>query len=155
MARLLIAAIVLAAAITLYGLFDCLLRDRGLVRVLPKPVWAIIILLVPILGFVLWFFLGRGSDGAPSATPRRSGPSAPDDDEDYLRQVARDVELNKHHPGPAAPPADTQKTDDDSANGPSHGDDVADSDRADEGTPDVPGASGGDPRRGDGRGHTN
>lgn len=155
MARLLIAAIVLAAAITLYGLFDCLLRDRGLIRVLPKPVWAIIILVVPILGFVLWFFLGRGSDAAPTAAPRRSGPSAPDDDEEYLRKIARDVELNKHHPGPAAPPENEQKpaqsSDDGSADGSSPADDTADSDHPGEGTP---GASG-DPRRGDGRGHTN
>lgn len=100
MARLLIAAIVLAAAVTLYGLFDCLLRDRGLVRVLPKPVWAIIILVLPVLGFVLWYIFGRGSEDKPSQAPRRRGPTAPDDDEDYLRKVDRDVKLGKHAPEP-------------------------------------------------------
>lgn len=98
MARLLIAAIVLAAAVTLYGLFDCLLRDRGLVRVLPKPVWVLIILFIPVLGFVLWYIFGRGSDGTTTTPARRRGPSAPDDDDDYLRQVDRDVKLGKHAP---------------------------------------------------------
>ena len=106
MARLLIAAIVLAAAVTLYGLFDCLLRDRGLVRVLPKPVWALIILFIPVLGFVLWYLLGRGSENKPSGGARPRGQVAPDDDPDYLRQVDRDVKLGKH-----APPA--QGLDDD------------------------------------------
>lgn len=107
MARLLIAAIVLAAAVTLYGLFDCLLRDRGLVRVLPKPVWALIILLLPVLGFVMWYIFGRGSEAKPSQAPRRSGPTAPDDDEDYLRKVDRDVKLGKHAPE-ATKPEDTK-----------------------------------------------
>ena len=98
MARFLIAAIVLAAAVTLYGLFDCLLRDRGLIRVLPKPAWALIILFIPVLGFVLWYLFGRGSEGRPASAPRPRGQVAPDDDEDYLRQVDREVQLGKHAP---------------------------------------------------------
>ncbi|WP_309130521.1 PLDc N-terminal domain-containing protein [Brevibacterium sp.] len=109
MARLLIAGIVLAAAITLYGLFDCLLRDRGLVRVLPKPVWALIILLIPLLGFGLWYVFGRGTEDKPT-TPPRSGPTAPDDDPDYLRKVARDVQFGKHVPR-TPEPEDTANTD--------------------------------------------
>lgn len=98
MARFLIAAIVLAAAVTLYGLFDCLLRDRGLIRVLPKPAWALIILFIPVLGFVLWYLFGRGSEGKSASPSRPRGQVAPDDDEDYLRQVDREVQLGKHAP---------------------------------------------------------
>lgn len=115
MARLLIIAAVLATAITLYGLFDCLLRDRGLIRVLPKAAWAIIILLVPVIGFVLWYLFGRGSEDRPSASPRRSGPTAPDDDEDYLRKVARDVRMDKNRPATPEPEDETpgdEKSDD-------------------------------------------
>ena len=101
MARLLIAAIVLAAAVTLYGLFDCLLRDRGLIRVLPKPAWALIILFIPVLGFILWYLFGRGSEDKPNRGTRPRGQVAPDDDPDYLRQVDREVKLGKH-----APPAE-------------------------------------------------
>ena len=101
MARLLIAAIVLAAAVTLYGLFDCLLRDRGLIRVLPKPAWALIILFIPVLGFILWYLFGRGSEDKPTRGIRPRGQVAPDDDPDYLRQVDRELKLGKH-----APPAE-------------------------------------------------
>ncbi|WP_453985708.1 PLDc N-terminal domain-containing protein [Brevibacterium casei] len=141
MARVLIAAIVLAAAITLYGLFDCLLRDRSLVRVLPKPVWALIILLIPIIGFILWYVFGRGSEAKPDPSPRRSGPTAPDDDEDYLRQVDREVKLGKHRPAEEPPEADHPGEDESSG-----GTDVIepeDPEHGSEGT------------KGEGRGHTN
>ena len=120
MARLLIAAIVLAAAVTLYGLFDCLLRDRGLIRVLPKPVWALIILVIPVLGFILWYLFGRGSEDKPTRGTRPRGQVAPDDDPDYLRQVDRELKLGKHAPPPAdsdetnPAPDDSAESDDDS-----------------------------------------
>lgn len=123
MARFLIAAIVLTAAVTLYGLFDCLLRDRGLIRVLPRLAWALIILLFPVLGFVLWFLFGRGSEAKPSAPRQPRGQGAPDDDDDYLRQVDHEVKLGKH-----APPArenDEPKDDSDDDSATDDGDDSA------------------------------
>lgn len=144
MARFLIAAIVLAAAVTLYGLFDCLLRDRGLIRVLPKPAWAIIILVIPVIGFVLWFLFGRGSEAKPSAARRPRGQVAPDDDDDYLRQVDRDVKLGKH-----APPA---RDDDDSTTG---GDDVAESDEDDDSAADSSADTDDRGTKGEGRGRSN
>ncbi len=143
MARLLIAGIVLAAAITLYGLFDCLLRDRGLVRVLPKPVWALIILLIPLLGFGLWYAFGRGTEDKPTAAPR-SGPVAPDDDPDYLRKVARDVQLGKHVPRKPEPKDKTES-------GASEKDE---SQGDDEDTEDKPGEHGSGGSKGEGRGQT-
>lgn len=147
MARLLIAAIVLAAAVTLYGLFDCLLRDRGLIRVLPKPVWALIILFIPVLGFILWYLFGRGSEDKPTRGTRPRGQVAPDDDPDYLRQVDRELKLGKHAP-PAqdnnekeSPRDDSGKPEDDGDPADSSADTSADSD--DRGT------------KGDGRGRSN
>lgn len=145
MARILIAAIVLAAAITLYGLFDCLLRDRGLIRVMPKPVWALIILCIPVIGFVLWYAFGRGSEDKPTAAPRRRGPSAPDDDEDYLRKVDRDVKLGKHAPEEQKP-ADKAPDADEIGNDASSDSDTHSADTDDHG-------SGG--TSGEGRGHSN
>ncbi|MDN6528644.1 MAG: PLD nuclease N-terminal domain-containing protein [Brevibacterium sp.] len=145
MARYLIAAIVLAIAVTLYGLFDCLLRDRGLIRVLPKPVWAIIILFIPVIGFVLWYLFGRGTEDKPSAAPRRRGPRAPDDDDDYLRQVDRDVKFGKHDP-------EAQKPEDKAP----EADDTDDADSSDSDThsaeTDDRGSNG---STGDGHGHSN
>ncbi|KHS54153.1 MULTISPECIES: PLD nuclease N-terminal domain-containing protein [Brevibacterium] len=143
MARLLIAAIVLAAAVTLYGLFDCLLRDRGLIRVLPKPAWALIILFIPVLGFILWYLFGRGSEDKPTRGIRPRGQVAPDDDPDYLRQVDRELKLGKHappaenHDEKTSPRDDTDKPEDDG----DPADTSADSD--DRGT------------KGDGRGRSN
>ena len=143
MARLLIAAIVLAAAVTLYGLFDCLLRDRGLIRVLPKPAWALIILVIPVLGFILWYLFGRGSEDKPTRGTRPRGQVAPDDDPDYLRQVDRELKLGKHappaenHDEKTSPRDDTDKPEDDG----DPADTSADSD--DRGT------------KGDGRGRSN
>ncbi|MEY9259020.1 hypothetical protein ABH903_002043 [Brevibacterium epidermidis] len=143
MARLLIAAIVLAAAVTLYGLFDCLLRDRGLIRVLPKPAWALIILFIPVLGCILWYLFGRGSEDKPNRGIRPRGQVAPDDDPDYLRQVDRELKLGKHappaenHDEKTSPRDDTDKPEDDG----DPADTSADSD--DRGT------------KGDGRGRSN
>ena len=143
MARLLIAAIVLATAVTLYGLFDCLLRDRGLIRVLPKPAWALIILFIPVLGFILWYLFGRGSEDKPTRGIRPRGQVAPDDDPDYLRQVDRELKLGKHappaenHDEKTSPRDDTDKPEDDG----DPADTSADSD--DRGT------------KGDGRGRSN
>lgn len=148
MARILIAAIVLAAAVTLYGLFDCLLRDRGLIRVLPKPVWAIIILLIPVIGFVLWYVFGRGTEDKPSAAPRRRGPSAPDDDDDYLRKVDRDVKLGKHAPEAKKPEDKTPKADDIS-------DDASTDSNTHSADTDEHGSGGSGGPSGDGRGHSN
>lgn len=145
MARFLIAAIVLAAAVTLYGLFDCLLRDRGLIRVLPKPVWAIIILFIPVIGFILWYAFGRGNEDKPTVAPRRRGPSAPDNDDDYLRKIDRDVKLGKHAPEAEEPEEttpDTDEADGDSADTDSRSSDTDEHD------------SGGS-NKGDGRGHSN
>ncbi|WP_350270795.1 PLD nuclease N-terminal domain-containing protein [Brevibacterium sp. CBA3109] len=145
MARILIAAIVLAAAVTLYGLFDCLLRDRGLIRVLPKPVWAIIILFIPVIGFVLWHLFGRGTEDKPTAAPRRRGPSAPDDDDDYLRKVDRDVKFGKHAPEAQKPEDKTPDADD-------IGDDASTDSNTHSADTDDNGPGG---PSGDGRGHSN
>src|SRR5699024_976191 len=51
-----------------------------------------------VLGFILWYLFGRGSEGRPVSAARPRGQVAPDDDEDYLRQVDREVQLGKHAP---------------------------------------------------------
>lgn len=91
MPRILVGAIVLLTAITLYGVFDCLLRDREHIRIMPKWAWALVILFVPVFGVVLWYVFGRSS-----FKPRQaSGPVAPDDDPEFLRRIADDVEAEK------------------------------------------------------------
>ena len=60
------------------------------VRTLSKPVWYLLLLLVPLFGAVAWLLFGRpkASDAdAALAPPAR--PIAPDDDEDFLRDLRR------------------------------------------------------------------
>lgn len=91
MPRILVGAIVLLTAITLYGVFDCLLRDRRHIRIMPKWAWVLVILFVPVFGLALWYVFGRSS-----FRPREdSGPVAPDDDPEFLRRIADDVEAEK------------------------------------------------------------
>lgn len=95
--------------ITLYAFIDCLLTPRDQVRSLPKFLWVILVLVLPFIGAIAWFALGRprsnryddgmggggNGGGGGSANPpgprvpgmpgRRRGPSAPDDDPKFLR----------------------------------------------------------------------
>jgi len=65
---------ILIFALTIGALIDVILRDDAQVKRLPKMVWAILVILLPLIGAVLWFTLGReyGEDGVPlPRMPRR------------------------------------------------------------------------------------
>jgi len=73
MTRLLIVLVVVAVAFTIYTLVDVLLTERARVRAFPKPVWALGVVLLPVVGGVLWLAVGKArrrgrSRSAPSRT---------------------------------------------------------------------------------------
>ncbi|WP_433874725.1 PLD nuclease N-terminal domain-containing protein [Sinomonas atrocyanea] len=71
----------------LYGMVDCALSDRRQVRGgLSKTTWFLISVL-PVVGIVLWFALGRPRGTTPPRADKGQGrrPVAPDDDPDFLR----------------------------------------------------------------------
>ena len=71
--------LVLAAlGLTIFALIDLLSVPAGDVRGGSRFVWGVVILALPVIGPVLWLWLGR----APSDGPRHLGP---DDDPDFLR----------------------------------------------------------------------
>ncbi|GGC81202.1 hypothetical protein GCM10011512_04950 [Tersicoccus solisilvae] len=76
---------VLAVAM-IYTLVDCVRSDGARVRALPKAAWFAVILLLPVLGIVLWFLLGRPQAVAASRPAAR--PLAPDDDPRFLSDLA-------------------------------------------------------------------
>jgi hypothetical protein len=77
-----------------YCLIDCIQTPEASIRALQKPVWIILIILLPIIGGICWLFLGRPqgrredrwSPGAGSHQPSHR-PLAPDDDPAFLKQV--------------------------------------------------------------------
>ena len=57
----------------LYALFDSISAPRERIRLLPKPVWVIVIVVLNIVGTVLWFTVGRPrKSDVPPARHRRS-----------------------------------------------------------------------------------
>lgn len=91
-------AILVAIALTVYTLVEVILADQRNIRFLPKGVWVLIVLLLPILGAVLWFTIGKVKPQSRSGS-KRSGPVAPDDDPEFLfrlqKQMADDENLRK------------------------------------------------------------
>jgi|SRR4051794_29652191 hypothetical protein len=81
------ALFVLAAiGVTIYAVVDCFRSDDAEIRGMPKPLWLLVILLLPPVGGALWLILGRQSTfGTHNRRLRTIGP---DDDPDFLRSLA-------------------------------------------------------------------
>ena len=90
--------VLLWIALLVYCLIDVAQADESRVRTMPKAVWFLAVIVAPILGSVAWFVWGRplgsASPGSSrssgrSSGARRAGPTAPDDDPDFLASLAR------------------------------------------------------------------
>jgi hypothetical protein len=52
----------------IWALLDCIATDSAMCRNLPKPMWVIIVVILPAVGALAWLLLGR-----PEKADRRSG----------------------------------------------------------------------------------
>ena len=52
------------------ALVDIILRDSSQVKHLPKLAWVFIVILLPLIGGILWFAVGRDYGGAVDRRPR-------------------------------------------------------------------------------------
>ena len=52
----------------IWALLDCISTDSAMCRNLPKPMWVIIVVILPAVGALAWLLLGR-----PEKPDRRSG----------------------------------------------------------------------------------
>lgn len=87
MARFLFIGGVVLVALDIFAIVDIVMIDQRRVRGLPKVAWAFIVL-IPVVGLLLWFLIGR----APEQTQRMTRVLAPDDDPNFLRDIRRDEE---------------------------------------------------------------
>lgn len=86
-----VAVILVALALYIYFFIDVIRTPRGQTRTLPKFVWLLIVLLIPIIGGILWMFLGRVWPANGSPFGRKRGPVAPDDDPKFMRKLDDDA----------------------------------------------------------------
>lgn len=88
-------------ALLVYCLIDCIQTDEGSCRNLSKSLWVLLIILLPIVGGVAWLVAGRPVGDQARRVPwpstqtagfpeyeRPRGPSAPDDDPEFLAGLA-------------------------------------------------------------------
>lgn len=81
------AFLVLAAVVlTIYSLYDLVATPRDRVQHLPKWGWALLIVLAPYAGALLWIVFGVAKGRSTGGNrPRPPRPLGPDDDPDFLR----------------------------------------------------------------------
>jgi hypothetical protein len=84
---LIVALVLLVAAVV-----DIVRIEPSRVRALPKGVWALIAIAIVIIGPILWFAVGREPLEPRNHGRYRDAPTAPDDDPEFLRRLAREKE---------------------------------------------------------------
>lgn len=88
--------VILVAAMVI-ALIDIIMRDDWQVRHLPKFGWILLVILLPLIGTLLWFLLGR-EYGAASATEGIGSLMAP-----------RGAQGSRSQLPPAPPPSTTEQ----------------------------------------------
>ncbi|MEV8271949.1 PLD nuclease N-terminal domain-containing protein [Microbacterium sp. NPDC077184] len=81
MTRVLLIGALVATLFWVYSIVDCALQPPTRHRGVSKPIWILIVVIIPVLGGILWFVVGRTRPS--SARPSR----APDDDPDFLGRI--------------------------------------------------------------------
>ncbi len=83
---------ILELIVLVAALVDLIRIDPARVRAFPKPLWGLIIVIVPIVGGIVWFAAGREPLEARGHGRYRDAPAAPDDDPEFLSRLAREKE---------------------------------------------------------------
>lgn len=82
MARLLLILALVATVFWVYTIVDCAVQPPSRHRGVSKGAWMAIVILLPVLGGILWFVIGRGRAASKTAVRR-----APDDDPEFLGRM--------------------------------------------------------------------
>lgn len=81
MVRVLLPLALLLIAFWVYSIVDCALQPPTRHRGVSKPVWLLIVVLLPVVGGILWLVVGRSR---PRAQPAFR---APDDNPEFLGRI--------------------------------------------------------------------
>jgi hypothetical protein len=81
MPRVLLILALVATAFWVFTIVDCAVQPPIRHRGVSKPVWILIVVLLPVLGGILWLAVGRAR--ASTVAARR----APDDDPEFLGRI--------------------------------------------------------------------
>ncbi len=102
MLQVVFSVAVLAA--TIFTLVNVITTDQSRIRYLDKVVWVILVILVPLIGMILWWLVGRErtdrSEVSSFGDPRRyeatrvASPALDDDDIDA--QVEREIAFHEN-----------------------------------------------------------
>ncbi|MYS93458.1 MULTISPECIES: PLD nuclease N-terminal domain-containing protein [Streptomyces] len=71
-------------ALSVYAFIDCISTKDDDIRHMPKPLWAILVLLFPLVGSISWLIAGK------KRTPAGGRPRqwvAPDDNPEFLKSL--------------------------------------------------------------------
>lgn len=85
MARVLIVGGFLAVIFWVFSIVDVAAQPASRHRGVSKGIWVLIVVLLPVVGGILWFALGRRRRGDTAVT---TGPLGPDDDAEVLRRMS-------------------------------------------------------------------
>lgn len=109
MIRLYSLFVLIDLALLVIALIDCLSTEEFQIRALPRIAWVFIILLFSPIGAIAWFIAGRPAravrlsngttwrpgGGFPEKERPRGGPTAPDDDPEFLKRLGEDQSMLK------------------------------------------------------------
>src|SRR5699024_111648 len=90
MPRLLIPLIIVSLGVMIYALIEAFSTPSDRTRIMPKGIWIVVIILIPLVGGVLWLLFGNENAYLASTVQgckKTSGPTRPtnpDDDEEFL-----------------------------------------------------------------------
>jgi hypothetical protein len=77
--------VLVAIVLVVYCLVDLVQSRREDIRLMPRPLWALIIVCAPFLGPLGWLFAGRPRAGGEARPAPRT--VAPDDDPEFLSRL--------------------------------------------------------------------
>ncbi|MFJ7020472.1 PLD nuclease N-terminal domain-containing protein [Streptomyces sp. NPDC101117] len=82
-------------ALSVYAFIDCISTEEKDIRHMPKPLWAILVLVFPLVGSISWLIAGKrrspAADGWSGVRDRRRQQwVAPDDNPDFLKSLGED-----------------------------------------------------------------